>query len=509
MRVDNPTVSGGNEATPEPQRLGGRYELGAVLGHGGMAVVRRGTDLRLGRTVAVKMLDGGLAEAPAFRTRFRREARAAAALDHPGIVSVYDAGEDVVDDVAALYFVMEYVDGRTLRDLLLSGPQEPRRALEVTAEVLDALAHSHQAGLVHRDIKPGNVMVTPTGEVKVMDFGVARAVADASASLTQTAAVIGTAQYLSPEQARGDEVDARSDVYAAGCLLYELLTGRPPFVGDSAIAVAYQHVREVPQPPSAFAAGLPRGIDAIVLGALAKQPDERYQSATDMRRDILAVLAGRPAAGAPALVETTAEIAPIPGAAIVASPSAPAQSAAAALPTQRRRRRRNIALLAAAAAIVAAAAVGGFALKGLGDAPAPRRDAEPGVVGGRQPNSTPQPEAKSGPVAPAGVSDPLTGDRGQDTRPRRGSDNGAGPAQPVDDAAPTPPGLRADDSRPEPTQAPEPAAEPTPTPVAEESPPESTAPEESPPAESPEPEPTPTPTSQAPTTPPPAEEPGP
>ncbi|MGH3314662.1 MAG: protein kinase domain-containing protein, partial [Nocardioidaceae bacterium] len=305
MSTDDPAAAGS-----EPSRLGGRYELGALLGHGGMAIVRLATDVRLGRTVAVKILRGELTEAPAFQARFRREARAAAALNHPAIVSVYDAGEETIDGVVTLYMVMEYVEGQTLRDLGQSGPQGHERALEITAAILDALEESHRAGIVHRDVKPANVMLTPTGGVKVMDFGVARAVADMSASLTQTSTVIGTAHYLSPEQARGEDVDARSDVYSTGCLLYELLTGRPPFQGDSAIAVAYQHVREPPRPPSEFEPSVPPHVDALVLTALAKQPAERYQSAAQMRSDILGVLAGQQTLSAMPvpLIEDTADI---------------------------------------------------------------------------------------------------------------------------------------------------------------------------------------------------------
>jgi eukaryotic-like serine/threonine-protein kinase len=348
-----------------PKRLGGRYELGDLLGIGGMAVVRLATDLRLDRTVAVKMLRGELAENPAFQARFRREARAAASLDHPAVVSVYDAGEETVDGMLTSYIVMEYVQGQDLRALLRSGPVEPRRALEITADILDALTTAHRNGIVHRDIKPANVMLTPTGAIKVMDFGVARAVADMSASLTQTAAVIGTAHYLSPEQARGDTVDARSDVYSTGCLLYELLSGRPPFQGDSAIAVAYQHVREPAQPPSTFAPGLPAEIDAVVLRALAKTTSERHQSADQMRADILAVLAG--SAGA---LPTGAEVGTL----------VPPQSAESAASTTQQTpavgthiartgggRRRRLVLLAAAAAVVALAGVAGYSLSGLDD----------------------------------------------------------------------------------------------------------------------------------------------
>ena len=205
-----------------------------------------------------------------------------ASLNHPAIVAVYDTGEELATDgsgVAQPYIVMEYVAGRTLRDILREGRKIlPERALEITSGVLSALDYSHRAGIIHRDIKPGNVMLTPSGDVKVMDFGIARAISDASSTMTQTAAVVGTAQYLSPEQARGETVDSRSDVYSAGCLLYELLTGRPPFVGDSPVAVAYQHVREPAAPPSDHDTELPAEVDAIVMKSLAKRVEDRYQS---------------------------------------------------------------------------------------------------------------------------------------------------------------------------------------------------------------------------------------
>jgi eukaryotic-like serine/threonine-protein kinase len=282
----------------EPIVVGGRYQLGELLGRGGMAEVRKGTDLRLGREVAVKRLRTDLASDATFQARFRREAQSAASLNHPAIVAVYDTGEEMShdgSDVAQPYIVMEYVAGRTLREILREGRKIlPERALEITSGVLSALDYSHRAGIIHRDIKPGNVMLTPTGDVKVMDFGIARAVSDASSSMTQTAAVVGTAQYLSPEQARGETVDSRSDVYSAGCLLYELLTGRPPFVGDSPVAVAYQHVRELAPPPSDHDTELPPEVDAIVMKALTKRVEERYQSAAQMRADIERYLAGRP-----------------------------------------------------------------------------------------------------------------------------------------------------------------------------------------------------------------------
>ena len=283
------------------QMIGGRYELGELLGRGGMAEVRKGTDTRLGRVVAVKRLRTDLASDATFQARFRREAQSSASLNHPAIVAVYDTGEEWAEPgsghegVAQPYIVMEYVAGRTLREIIREGRKIlPERALEITSGVLSALDYSHRAGIIHRDIKPGNVMLTPSGDVKVMDFGIARAISDASSTMTQTAAVVGTAQYLSPEQARGETVDSRSDVYSAGCLLYELLTGRPPFVGDSPVAVAYQHVREPAVPPSDHDTDLPPEIDAIVMKSLAKRVEDRYQSAAAMRSDIERYLAGRP-----------------------------------------------------------------------------------------------------------------------------------------------------------------------------------------------------------------------
>ncbi|WP_062209650.1 Stk1 family PASTA domain-containing Ser/Thr kinase [Streptomyces sp. NBRC 109706] len=279
----------------EPRRLGGRYELGQVLGRGGMAEVYLAHDTRLGRTVAVKTLRADLARDPTFQARFRREAQSAASLNHPAIVAVYDTGEDYVDGISIPYIVMEYVEGSTLRELLHSGRKLlPERALEMCIGILQALEYSHRNGIVHRDIKPANIMLTRNGQVKVMDFGIARAMGDSGMTMTQTAAVIGTAQYLSPEQAKGETVDARSDLYSTGCLLYELLTVRPPFIGDSPVAVAYQHVREEPQQPSVFDPEISQETDAIVLKALVKDPDYRYQSADEMRADIEAALDGRP-----------------------------------------------------------------------------------------------------------------------------------------------------------------------------------------------------------------------
>src|SRR6266478_7138915 len=284
----------------QPRLLGDRYELDGVVGRGGMAEVYRARDLRLDRVVAVKTLREDLARDQTFQARFRREAQSAASLNHPSIVAVYDTGEDSTSMSHVPFIVMEFVDGRTIRDLLRDDRRLlPERALEITDGVLRALDYSHRHGIVHRDIKPGNVMLNRQGEIKVMDFGIARAVADTQATMTQTAQVIGTAQYLSPEQARGERVDARSDLYSVGCLLYELLTGRPPFMGDSPVAIAYQHVRENPVPPSRVDPELPAWADAIVLRAMEKDPADRYQTAGDMRADLQRAASGMPIAAAP------------------------------------------------------------------------------------------------------------------------------------------------------------------------------------------------------------------
>jgi serine/threonine-protein kinase len=260
-----------------------------------MAEVYRARDIRLDRIVAIKTLRSDLARDHTFQARFRREAQSAASLNHPAVVAVYDTGEDVTDGAPVPYIVMEYVDGRTLRDLLRQDRRlMPERAVELVDGILRALDYSHRGGIVHRDIKPANVMITRAGDVKVMDFGIARAMADSAATMTQTAQVIGTAQYLSPEQARGERVDARSDIYSTGCLLYELLTGQPPFTGDSPVAIAYQHVREEPIPPSQIDRDIPPWADAIVLKAMAKDPAQRYQSAADMRADIQRAMSGMP-----------------------------------------------------------------------------------------------------------------------------------------------------------------------------------------------------------------------
>ncbi|GAA5046624.1 Stk1 family PASTA domain-containing Ser/Thr kinase [Nocardia callitridis] len=277
-----------------PKNLSQRYELGEIIGFGGMSEVHKARDLRLSRDVAIKVLRADLARDPTFYLRFKREAQNAAALNHPAIVAVYDTGEAEIDGGPLPYIVMEYVDGDTLRDIVRGkGPMPPRRAMEVIADVCAALDFSHKAGIVHRDMKPANIMINRAGAVKVMDFGIARAIADAANPMTQTAAVIGTAQYLSPEQARGETVDARSDVYSVGCVLFEILTAEPPFTGDSPVAVAYQHVREDPRLPSLVHSGVPRELDSVVLKAMSKNPANRYQSAADMRADLIRVLGGQ------------------------------------------------------------------------------------------------------------------------------------------------------------------------------------------------------------------------
>jgi eukaryotic-like serine/threonine-protein kinase len=278
-----------------PQHLSDRYELGDILGFGGMSEVHLARDVRLHRDVAVKVLRADLARDPSFYLRFRREAQNAAALNHPSIVAVYDTGEAETPSGPLPYIVMEYVDGVTLRDIVhTDGPLPPRRAIEIIADACQALNFSHRNGIIHRDVKPANIMISTTNAVKVMDFGIARAIADSGNSVTQTAAVIGTAQYLSPEQARGDPVDARSDVYSLGCVLYEMLTGEPPFTGDSPVSVAYQHVREDPIPPSKRHEGISADLDAVVLKALAKNPENRYQTAAEMRADLVRVHNGEP-----------------------------------------------------------------------------------------------------------------------------------------------------------------------------------------------------------------------
>ncbi|MBM7832427.1 serine/threonine-protein kinase [Agromyces cerinus] len=282
----------------EGRVLAGRYRVGALIGRGGMSDVHVGTDTRLGRQVAIKLLKPQLATDPAFRMRFRQEAQSAARMAHPTIVRVFDAGEETVIDSAGQevqlpFIIMEFVEGRLLKDIIHDGPLEASAAVRVIDGVLTALEYSHRAGVVHRDIKPGNIMITTAGQVKVMDFGIARAVSDSSTTVAQTTAILGTASYFSPEQAKGETVDARTDLYSTGVVLFEMLTGRPPFRGDTPVAVAYQHVSERPVKPSVVNPKVSPALDSVVLHALAKNRDQRYQTAAEFRADVDTAAAGQ------------------------------------------------------------------------------------------------------------------------------------------------------------------------------------------------------------------------
>lgn len=273
--------------------LGGRYEIGSMIGTGGMADVYLAKDKRLSRDVAVKVLRSELVRDSTFVSRFRKEALSAAGLNHPGIVAVYDSGEEENESGSRTpYIVMEYVSGQTLREIIQRGERlELERIITITRGILEALDYSHKKGIIHRDIKPGNIMNTDVGDVKVMDFGIARAL-DESATMTNTWNVVGTAQYLAPEQATGSSADARSDLYALGCVFYELATGRPPFTGDTPVAIAYQHVSAELPKPSTLQPTLPPAVDDFLIVALAKNPDHRYQSASAMQRDLIKLSRG-------------------------------------------------------------------------------------------------------------------------------------------------------------------------------------------------------------------------
>ena len=305
-------------AEPVARRLAGRYEVRSLIGRGGMAEVHLGFDTRLSRVIAIKMLRRDLAQDSIFQARFRREAQSAASLNHPNIVAVYDTGEEMIEDaqgraISIPFIVMEYVEGHTVKELISDGTAVPiNEAIEIVSGVLSALQYSHANHLVHRDIKPGNIMLTPEGKVKVMDFGIARALTDSQATMTQTNAVVGTAQYLSPEQARGETVDERSDLYSTGVVLFELLTGRPPFKGDSAVAVAYQHVEQIPPTPSSILSDIPDSLDRVVLKALAKNRDDRYRSAAEMLSDLQRVARGMDV-GAPPADSWATEVLPSAG----------------------------------------------------------------------------------------------------------------------------------------------------------------------------------------------------
>ena len=300
--------------------------MGASIGRGGMSDVHIGTDSRLGRTVAIKLLKSSLAADPAFRTRFRQEAQAAARMAHPTIVRVFDAGEETItedngNESQIPFIIMEFVDGRLLKDIIREGPIDSVEAVRIIDGVLTALEYSHRAGVVHRDIKPGNIMITKAGQVKVMDFGIARAISDSATTVAQTTAILGTASYFSPEQAKGESVDARTDLYSSGVVLFEMLTGRAPFRGDTPVAVAYQHVSEAPVKPSSINPKVSPALDTVVLHALAKDRFDRYQSAVEFRNDVETAGAGhipvrRPADdiagglfGAPPEVASTSELA--------------------------------------------------------------------------------------------------------------------------------------------------------------------------------------------------------
>ena len=355
-----------------PRILGGRYELGPVLGRGGMAVVHAGTDTTLGRPVAVKILADRYADDDRFVERFRREAQASARLNHPNIVSVYDTG----DEDGIHYIVMELVDGETLADLLRrEGPLSVERSARIAADVAKALAVAHTEGIIHRDVKPGNVMLTPAGEVKVMDFGIARAAEEDT--LTQTGVVLGTAAYLSPEQSRGDAVDSRSDTYALGCVLTEMLTGEPPFTGETPVAIAYRHVNEMPDPPSSRNPGVPAEMDAVVMRALEKDPAGRFPDARSF---------GEAIAQASTAVSTE-PIGPVGDTAVL--PVTPDAEATAAMtrPPDGPSRRRWWPLAVAAVAVIVLAAIIGFGV--LGDERDGRNGGPGGGGGGRRSTRSP------------------------------------------------------------------------------------------------------------------------
>jgi eukaryotic-like serine/threonine-protein kinase len=364
--------------------LNERYEIEATLGEGGMARVYRGTDGVLGRPVAIKVLADRYAGDDTFVTRFRREAQAAAALNHPNVVSVFDTG----DDGQAHYIVMEYVPGQTLADVLKrEGPLDPDRAARIAEDVATALQAAHERGLVHRDVKPGNVMIDPEGRTKVMDFGIARAAADDT--LTQTGAVLGTAGYLSPEQAQGTTVDARSDIYSLGCVLYETLTGRPPFTGDSPVAIAYAHVNDQPDPPSAHRPGIPPELEAVTMKALAKNPDDRYGSASELRDALAAARAAGVATEPMAMAGGDTAVMPAPGS------TAPVPSEAAAPP----RRMSWLPLALIAAAVLAVAGILALTLAGDQERPRDQR-------GGGDRNQQEQAPPQESPAPPAEIPAP-------------------------------------------------------------------------------------------------------
>lgn len=298
----------------EQKRLiANRYELGNLIGRGGMADVYEGIDTRLGRTVAIKLLKSDLANDPSFEDRFRQEAQASARMAHPTIVRVYDAGEDIELDsrgnqVKHPFIVMEYVRGKLLRDILHERRLSIEEAVNYASGVLTALEFSHKAGVIHRDIKSANIMITENDQVKVMDFGIARAISDSSATMANTVGIMGTAQYFSPEQAKGENVDARTDLYSTGVLLYEMLAGRPPFKGESAVSIAYQHVSEAPDAPSTHNNLISAELDQVVLHALAKDRNNRFPSAEEFRDHLIAAANGSPLTLSIPVIQQTAPV---------------------------------------------------------------------------------------------------------------------------------------------------------------------------------------------------------
>ena len=365
--------------------LGGRYEVGELIGRGGMAEVHLGHDTRLGRPVAIKMLRSDLARDNTFLTRFRREAKSAAGLNHHAIVAVYDSGEEIHTETGGAtvdvpYIVMEYVDGETLRDVLnAEGHLAPDEAARITQGILSALEYSHSKGIVHRDIKPANVMLTRGGQVKVMDFGIARALADAGATMTSAQAVVGTARYLSPEQAQGDTVDERSDLYSAGCVFYELICGRTPFVGEP-VSLVYQHISDVPAPPSVYEPAVPKAMDAVAMHSLEKAREDRYQTAADFRADLQNARTRAPVSDA----ATTSLLAA--GGAAAAAAKAPASEPVVTRDSTReindRDRRSNHTALWIAAGIAALLAILGigYLMSGAGGEDQPKLATVPSVL---------------------------------------------------------------------------------------------------------------------------------
>ncbi|MFY9304303.1 MAG: Stk1 family PASTA domain-containing Ser/Thr kinase [Rhodoluna sp.] len=305
--------------------LAGRYQVGEIIGRGGMADVFEGVDLRLGRKIAIKLLKSDLANDESFESRFAQEAQASAKMAHPTIVRIYDAGEETSTDSngnqrKTPFIVMEYVRGKLLRDLMHERKLTLGEAVGYAKQVLTALEYSHKAGIIHRDIKASNIMVTQEGQVKVMDFGIARAISDSSATQAHTSGIVGTAQYFSPEQARGEAVDARTDLYSTGVLLYEMFAGRPPFKGDTAVSVAYQHVSEKVTLPSEHNPELTPELDQVVLNALAKDRDERFQTAEEFREHLMAAANGQALTKAPAKTKPV-PVAPQPTEVLQAAPT--------------------------------------------------------------------------------------------------------------------------------------------------------------------------------------------